>query len=160
MNDFKKSLQQVTTKRIDEKISGTIRTELKQLGEKTDTEQYKQQIEQRSIGIQRLLVNFDDDMEIVDKANIYKLLPTTPVNTNAEKCIDNIIARTISRRLEIMYEEMLGKGEKNSDKKQLVQILDRQIRINQLLKQYTQNMELIKNYREQQKQEKGVSKTI
>lgn len=160
MNDFKKSLQQVTTKRIDEKISGTIRTELKQLGEKTDTEQYKQQIEQRSIGIQRLLVDFDDDMEIVDKANIYKLLPTIPVNTNVEKCIDNIIARTISRRLEIMYEEMLGKGKKNSDKKQLVQILDRQIRINQLLKQYTQNMELIKNYREQQKQEKGVSKTI
>lgn len=160
MNDFKKKLQEITTKRIDEKISGIIKTELKQLGEKTDTEQYKQQIEQRSIGIQRLLVNFDNEMEIVDKANNYKLLPTIPVNTDVEKCIDNIIAKTISRRLDIMYEETVGNEGGNSNKKQSVQILDRQIRIKQLLKQYTQNMELIETYREQQKQEKGVSKTI
>ncbi|MBO5478318.1 MAG: hypothetical protein J6A04_01130 [Clostridia bacterium] len=150
MNHFKKELRQITTKRIDERICSSIIDELKELEEKAEIEEYKTQIQQRSKGIQQIFVNFDHDMEIIDRVNRFRVIPSVPLTFDRVVCLDRIIGKRISEKLESMYQIAQSENFENKEDKlkELSQILDRQLRVNNLLQQYDENMEILSRHRQ------------
>lgn len=144
MKEFKKQLKSNTTKQIDEKISANIASELEKLEQESKKEEYKLQIRQRKQGVKQVLISFDGSMEIIEKNRSYKI--TKIEEDTSRRILDEVMQRRIWERLEKMYQYTMNYGrfeDEKERKKELSQILDRQIRIRQLLEQYDENMSLL-----------------
>lgn len=157
MNNFKKSLQIAVTKRIDEKISANIEEELGRLEQEVDVKEYKDQIVERKEGIRHVFVSFEHNMEMIEENNRYSVLDKSKDTRNIhERNVDKIIQKRIWQRLEKLYQNTMHYTcfqNPQEQGKELTQILDRQIRVNELLERYNENMAILeKRTKESNKQ--------
>lgn len=147
MNEFKKQLQETTTKFIDEKINGCIVGELKKLEDLAEIEEYKEQIRKRREGITNILSSFDYNMEIIKRQKKCQNRKKVDELPSYIRPLDKIIAKRLNERLEREYQNTLVlQGQSKIIDKELVQILDRQLAITELLGEYDENIQILDEY--------------
>ncbi len=133
MNNFMQSLQQKTTKQIDEKIYGRLVKALRRNRENY-TEQEEKQIERRCLSFQEIFVNFDRNLYELER---YKeFIPMKATIKSETREIDMEISRIIKAELEEMYKEVLTPKEK-------IQVLDRMINLISMFQNFDNEMLII-----------------
>lgn len=150
MKDFKKRLQENTTKLIDEKIQSVLEIKFNNLEKLADVEAYKNQISLRKNGIIDILNNFDYYMDIIDDQKRYTYASTSnKKHQNAIVVLDKIIKRIITEALEHLYASVSSTS--IDCNKERSQILDRQLKIIKLLDNYDDNIKILEEYRKKSK---------
>lgn len=149
MNYFKRSLDVTKYQLIDKHIKAKIGSELDRLESSTEVAEYKVHIQDRKKGIVELFSpNFENNMNIIEENTRYKQKKCTSNNTY-RKVLDKIIQKRIYNQLDNLYDSMLNSKiyENNPDLDRcLFQILDRQIRIENLLEDYDNNINLLNSH--------------
>lgn len=147
MNNFKKMLRQNTTKLIDEKIQLCIYVGLKSLECSANIDEYKIHISESRTKILSLLNNFDDNMEILEDRKRFPPSSKTNNTLNNTTILDSIIKDNINKSLSEMLNHISSSSSIDFNKESS-QIIDRQLRIGELLDNYEEYIKIIEEENE------------
>ncbi len=150
MNNFRNYLDKDISKLIDFKIKIDINLQLEQLAQMSNIEKYIKQIQNRKKGLAYILGDFDNNLEIIEQKNKFKILKGYKNSyISYEKSLDKVIQKVITSDMEKLYKSVLELSKINNDKiwsKIAIQIADRQIRISSLLEDYEKNIKILMSY--------------
>lgn len=153
MNDFKKSLEESTTKSIDERIQKCLQAKFDRLGVLAEVDEYKNHIAKRASGVLGILNNFDENMDIIEQRKPFSI--TKDKNSKGYlSALDEIIKESIIKELDKMYNNTVSLPS-NFYRKMASQILDREVRLSRLLDNYDSYMEILENYKPKHDSEKS-----
>lgn len=150
MNNFRNYLDKDISRLIDFKIKIDINLQLDQLAQMSNIDKYIKQINNRKKGLAYILRDFDNNLEIIEQKNKFKILKGYKnSHISYEKALDKVIQKEITSEMEKLYKSILELSKKSNNKiwsKVAIQIADRQIRISSLLEDYEKNMKILMSH--------------